>query len=753
MEFPESASTNFSQLPNPYDFANPVGDREVFAGRSEEMQEIKYYLDHASKADRAINLAIIGNRASGKTSLLNMIALEARDRGFCIVRVDLDEGDVETQLGFFHKLFDSILFAACSLGAYGGLTAKTYDVYTDMAYGYEIPLDKTFCPFTFPIQYAKAMSKSNLSVPLSDIGFKKDIASIQMELKSPIVIIFDECDVLSKSRVHLEKLRNIFMNTAGYMLVFTGTPALFPVIDDVFSPIIRQFKKINVGPFEQEEETESCIRKPLKKIGIIEPSDIFDFETYRDVSQIHDLSGGRPYEIQLICHFLFRRIQDGRAKHMELSIDVLDDVLGELQTTQDVSTRPIITAVRGSDHEQLSALSLLCSCNSRATFEQLWFSTHIFQKDEHFTRESLLSHLDRFQKMNILSANKEGFVSFTGDDFDRIYCKYFARKHGVRLAINDLPFELLLAFDLDSHIARKLPGVQPAFVFSATLGQEPSDLSEQVNALAKEFISDTSVVNPFDINPSIAALIYQLSAANQEDNTFQLVTVTINTPWLSVRRYYKSEYDERTLPIVMSNLKELSERIEVAGGELIIDINQVPIVPLEKLKRDAMLSDNSRVREELASFHSFEVTRAYFGTQNNSKALIHAELAYLYRSNFDRMNNLGYLYMVQDDDHRAKELFKEAIEKSTEDQGNAALPTYNLATAEAKSGNLEYAKELLLVAIDRAASLDAEDRRCSCLMIPKRSDNGVLTFSEVRGPNVLETAREALSILCSIDEE
>jgi hypothetical protein len=215
-----------------------------------------------------------------------------------------------------------------------------------MVDAYDIPDDRTFCPFVFPMQYARAMSKGNVSAPVSDPSFKDDISQIQKQVGKPIAILFDECDVLGKSRVHLEKLRNIFMNISGFFIVFTGTGAFFPLINEVFSPIIRQFKKINVKPFDNEIETKDCIEKPLKSLGI-RTQDVFDSETYSDIEAIHNLSGGRPYEIQLICHYLFKRVQQGKASKLQLSVDVLDDVLNELQTLQDVTVRPIVQQIRG----------------------------------------------------------------------------------------------------------------------------------------------------------------------------------------------------------------------------------------------------------------------------------------------------------------------------------------------------------------------------------------------------------------------
>ena len=96
---------DLSKIHNPYDFANPVSDVDLFVGREDELQEVKYYLDHAKTAPRPINIALIGPRASGKTSFLNMTQIEAEERDFCVVRIDLDEGDADNQLVFFYKSY------------------------------------------------------------------------------------------------------------------------------------------------------------------------------------------------------------------------------------------------------------------------------------------------------------------------------------------------------------------------------------------------------------------------------------------------------------------------------------------------------------------------------------------------------------------------------------------------------------------------------------------------------------------------
>ena len=135
----EDLIVDLSNTPNPYDFSNPVSDEDLFIGRKKEIEEIEYYLNHAKTAKRPINVAIIGQRASGKTSLLNMTEIKAANKGFCTARIDLDEGDADSQLNLFCKLFNGILVASLEDGAYGGKKSETFYTYIDMISSYEIP--------------------------------------------------------------------------------------------------------------------------------------------------------------------------------------------------------------------------------------------------------------------------------------------------------------------------------------------------------------------------------------------------------------------------------------------------------------------------------------------------------------------------------------------------------------------------------------------------------------------------------------
>jgi hypothetical protein len=171
---------------------------------------------------------------------------------------------------------------------------------------------KRWFPFIFPIQWAKSLVQgTQKKIQISDPIFRRDLSAIGEEVRAPIVLLFDECNVLSSSKASLQKLRNIFTHIAGYMLVFSGTPDLFPTIDEVFSPIARDFVSIEVSAFDNEEESKECVAAPLKLIGIDDPEKVFDSETLRDLVRLKGVASGNPYEIQLLCHTLLKRRNAG----------------------------------------------------------------------------------------------------------------------------------------------------------------------------------------------------------------------------------------------------------------------------------------------------------------------------------------------------------------------------------------------------------------------------------------------------------
>jgi Cdc6-like AAA superfamily ATPase len=199
---------------------------QVFADRIKEREEIQYYLNHATLSQQPISIALMGARAAGKTSLLNFTEQEGQKRNFLTVRINLDEDNVSNVFAFFYKVFDSILTEAVYKNHFGGIAGQVYESYLDMTAAFKTDVDKVWAPFMFPIVYAKAASSGSFTGQFPDNLFVKDLITLHKEVERPIVLIFDECDLLSNARAILQKFRNVFMNLQGYMLVFAGTDLL-----------------------------------------------------------------------------------------------------------------------------------------------------------------------------------------------------------------------------------------------------------------------------------------------------------------------------------------------------------------------------------------------------------------------------------------------------------------------------------------------------------------------------------------------
>jgi hypothetical protein len=435
---------------NPYDFANPVDTKDMFVGRTKEIDEILYYLNHAAASRRSISLALLGDRAAGKTSLLNIIAIEATRLNLIPVRIDLNTSDATSPLAFWFKTFDAIFTALHNTVAptgngylFGGVGGKTYNTYQDIIASYQPPPDTTFCPCEFPLHYARAMAAGNSNAQLTDTLIKRDLSRLSSEAGRPIILLFDECNVLSQHGPLLQSLRNTFMNLSGYMLVLTGTPDLFPVMNEVFSPIIRQFKRIAVAPFTTPTETLDVILSPLERLKATHIFPLLPTQVGASIPKqhwhrfceqlrdIHALTAGKPYEIQLICHVMFKRVQLGKAKEMRLTHDVLDDVLRELEGVNTPERRSMITSVLALPDDLLRALSVLVKCGTSAGVDATLSAAHTVGRwRDDFIR--LKNAIPKLVTAGILTAEGDT-LRYNGDDYDKIFCKYAARSKHVAL--------------------------------------------------------------------------------------------------------------------------------------------------------------------------------------------------------------------------------------------------------------------------------------------------------------------------------
>jgi hypothetical protein len=733
---------DIQKLANPYDFANPVADGELFIGRKEELSEIKYYLSQALLARRPTNIALIGNRASGKTSLLNVTEQDAKKLGLLTVRIDLDEGDAASQWAFFFKLFDSILSAACDHGAYGGKHANTFETYVDMTCSLSIPEDKTFCPFLFPIQYAKALGGNNLQAQVPDYSFRRDLEAVQAELNRPVVILFDEGNVLSKSRVHLQKLRNIFMNSRGYMLVLTGTPEMFPVMDDVFSPIIRQFRKINLDQFDDVEDTEELIRRYLQNAGV-DPDSLFDFDESNDLEDIHDLTGGRPYELQLVCHTLFRRVQQGRAQRMSLDLGVIEEVRQQLESAQKFADRPVLSKIRSLDTTTLNALATLAPCVEKATFEQMCAIEQIFAPEK-WDVEALRARFLCLKEENILGENPEGIVQFRGDDFDRIYTKYFSAEKEVTVQFSEFPFSVYMRMRLDNYVrsSASVRSIRPI-----QTSEKIIDIDLAVKEMAMEGIPTKVYV---ETSIPILRAIYNLLFDSQGHSEISVVDCTLSLFGNDAQGWYvhRKKSESEAMGSCINALQVIKARVNAMDFKCAFQLIQIQVPRLESVLNQIVSSGNRRLAELIAVGHANRVLESYTSKQGPSTMGRNAKAAYDMRVFLSptSQNNIGYYFLSVGDFEKARNILELSVSSGRKLGKPSSLAIFNLAMTHVQKGDTA-------TAIDLLGSISEFDESDSpyCLFVPRPTLDGLRLIELKENPDLKDEIQKALVVLSTGD--
>jgi hypothetical protein len=445
---------------NPYDHANPITDLALFAGRKKELSEAEYYLS-INLTQKPIHLAVVGERASGKTSLVNAIAAKADDYKYLVARIDLNNDAVANDLAFFLELYESVLAAGVERGLWGGIFGDVYQNYRETIDTLRIP-DKEFSVLLFPRQYASCLRGDNPHAAVSQYMVKRDLETIQAEIAKlglpRIAIVVDECDLLATNETLLQKLRNLFSHLSGYMLVFTGTSKMFPAMDAVFSPVSRQFKKILVGPYDQLSEAIECIRKPLAHAR---QDSIIGLET---MIEICELSQMNPYEIRLICHCMYRRREVTGAEAMVLTVEVLDEIIEEMERLQADKRRELLRSFKRLGERDLVLLGDVGRFTEGVTLEDA-LRLKLFLEDaptdwsaEVAKWQEGLRHLT---EQSIVNADDVGKIRFNGEDFDRLYLKYFASTKKIKLFWENQGLETLFVAKLWRRLLEGNEGRSP----------------------------------------------------------------------------------------------------------------------------------------------------------------------------------------------------------------------------------------------------------------------------------------------------
>lgn len=326
--------------PNPYK-RSPIKRLEDLAGRARERKAIRYYLNLTATGDSP-HLALIGQRGVGKTSLLNGADAIARELKLLPVRLDMNELKAKSPGRFWHDLYQTLALSMAKAGCWGGEQGVIYAELLRMIHSRQPgSLEKA----VMQIPYVFSCHQGSIETfECPDALVVNDFNACLTELRARgfngIALLIDEADCLGKNVPLLQMFRNIFQIVEHCSLILAGTDAVFPALSEVFSPIPRQFHRIDVKPFARWSDTMDLVLRPI-------PKEVFEvIAPEPDVLQeLHKLCGGAPDEVQLYSHHMYRSVEDGSSKRMALSPQVFREVLREYRSNTPANVDAVLNAI------------------------------------------------------------------------------------------------------------------------------------------------------------------------------------------------------------------------------------------------------------------------------------------------------------------------------------------------------------------------------------------------------------------------
>lgn len=442
---------------NPFDFRTPIRARDLLVGRDQEQATLREHLESTAQG-KPVHVALIGERASGKTSLLNIGAELAMEAGLVPVRLDCDAAVVSSPFTFFKAFFEATVDALVKSGALAANDPR-YEAWLRQVHLGDTSIDVADQLLVFGMLAASSLHGAT-HTDITPALLKSDadrLVNIAREAgKLGLVLLIDEGDLIGQQAPLIQKLRNLFQASTRWMFVAAGTKRMFETLSDVFSPIPRQFVRIGVGPFTNYGQTAACIYEPLRKTGQLDKLR----PNVQSIREIELITSGRPYEINLVCHFIWQALESGEQSHFALATGILDNVLRELADLGRETSIAEINAIRRLSEHEMHEASMVVPFVGYTEHEVAL--AHLFPSD--FSANDYNSKLlkvtrvvDDLCERGILRRDGDR-IEICGDQFVKVYYKYFSTLRLGEAARYRPPYAILLSGKVESRLQRALFG-------------------------------------------------------------------------------------------------------------------------------------------------------------------------------------------------------------------------------------------------------------------------------------------------------
>lgn len=397
---------------NPYDWIWPVVESELFAGREQELETIEKEVARLADTRPIVPMiAVIGERRVGKTSLLRQVEKICRKYRILSVLTSVTDTIAADPWYFWQEVFSKLLFGAQEAGV-------LIEPETQKHIGFPIPMKEgtaqadqaVISDLWFPKAYS--MHRATPSSPgLTNHILGHDLGTITDSLLTAgyqgVLLMLDEAQVLSNAQEIKQQVRYAVQEAGGCGVIFAGTSQLGLMFTESSEPFFGQARVLPLKNFTNPADIAECALLPLSddERRLVSPM---------TVDYLTRLSQGKPNQIRLICQGIYNRYMKGEQDDLNITIDVLDDVLNILaEAFQENKLRTQVDIIR-----RLGSVDLELLYNM--TRYPNWSVKDILDLDESFRGETK-SDLAVARRERNLSQKRAYFISLglMADDSDR----------------------------------------------------------------------------------------------------------------------------------------------------------------------------------------------------------------------------------------------------------------------------------------------------------------------------------------------
>ena len=278
----------YQHIPNPYTPGIPIRPgNPTFVGREDIFEFIR---KKASAMARKMILVLVGERRTGKTSVLQQLPARLNDPRYIPIYIDGQALGIDAGIGSF--LLSLAMSITEGLGK-AGITAPRLTP-TDLRENHQYVFEHQFLP------------------------------EVRERIGDRVLLVcLDEFEELGR-RVHRGQLpeeifpylRHLIQHGEQLAFIFAGTHEIEELIGDYWSVLfnIAVYKKVS---FLKREEAIRLIREPVQPYGMV----------YDDlaVEEILRLTSGHPYFTQLLCNYLVEQCNETQCSYVTVQ-DVRDAV-------------------------------------------------------------------------------------------------------------------------------------------------------------------------------------------------------------------------------------------------------------------------------------------------------------------------------------------------------------------------------------------------------------------------------------------